>query len=140
MEGQVDFARARVTCETAAEKQARTMLERTKIRAPTNGTVINRSGEEGQTVAAALQSPTLFTIAQDLREMQINISVDEADIGKIAAGQPVTFTVDSFPGRKFEGEVKQVRKNAKTEQNVVTYVVVASAPNLDKVLLPGMTA
>jgi HlyD family secretion protein len=130
MEGQVDFARARVARETAAEKQARTMLERTKIRSPTNGTVINRSVEEGQTVAAALQSPTLFTIAQDLREMQINISVDEADIGKIAAG-PVTFTVDSFPGRKFEGEVKQVRKNAKTEQNVVAYVVVASAPNLE---------
>jgi HlyD family secretion protein len=79
-------------------------------------------------------------VAQDLREMQIKISVDEADIGKVREGQPVIYTVDSFPGREFRAEVKQIRKDSQEKQNVVTYVVVANAPNPDKILMPGMTA
>ena len=94
----------------------------------------------GQTVAASLQAPTLFTIAQDLRKMQVDTNVDEADIGRIRMGQRVTFTVDSFPGQEFKGFVKQIRKAPETVQNVVTYTVVVSADNPDLRLLPGMTA
>src|SRR5215210_5161451 len=116
-----------------------TELERTKIRSPINGVVIGRTIEEGQQVTVTLQTQTLFTVAQDLSEMQIKISVDEADIGKIREGQTVIYTVDSFPGREFRAEVKQIRMDPQERQNVVTYVVVASAPNGDKALMPGMT-
>lgn len=120
--------------------QARVDLERTAIRAPVDGIVIKKSIERGQTVAASLQAPELFVIARSLREMQVETSVDEAEIGKVKAGQRATFTVDSFPGRNFAGEVLQVRKAAQTVQNVVTYTVVVSAANTDLALVPGMTA
>ncbi len=120
--------------------QARIDLERTAIRAPDDGIVIKKSVEPGQTVAASLQAPELFIIARNLRDMQVDTSVDEAEIGKIRAGQRGSFTVDSFPGRSFSGEVVQVRKAAQTVQNVVTYTVVVSAANADLSLVPGMTA
>ncbi len=121
-------------------KQSELNLERTQIRSPVNGVVIQRNVEQGQTVAAELQAPTLFIIAQDLRAMQLELSVDEADIGKVAAGQRVDFTVDTFPGRRFSGEVLQVRKYPVVTENVTTYAVIASAPNPDLALIPGLTA
>jgi HlyD family secretion protein len=137
---QVVHATAVLQQRKTALKAAQVDLDRTKIRAPTNGVVIGRKIEEGQTVAVSLQTQTLFTVAQDLREMQIKISVDEADIGKIKEGQSVIYTVDAFPGRDFRGAVKQIRKDPQERQNVVTYVVVVNAPNPEKILLPGMTA
>jgi HlyD family secretion protein len=139
-EAQVVHANAVVQQRRAAVKAAQTELERTKIRSPIDGVVIGRTIEEGQQVTVTLQTQTLFTVAQDLREMQIKISVDEADIGKVREGQPVIYTVDSFPGREFRAEVKQIRKDSQEKQNVITYVVVADAPNPDKMLMPGMTA
>lgn len=139
-EAQVIHANAVVQQRRAALKAAQTELERTKIRSPVDGVVIGRTIEEGQQVTVTLQTQTLFTVAQDLREMQIKISVDEADIGKVRKGQLVTYTVDSFPGSEFRAEVKQVRKDSQEKQNVITYVVVANAPNPDKMLMPGMTA
>jgi HlyD family secretion protein len=139
-EAQVIHANAVVQQRRAAVKAAQTELERTKIRSPIDGVVIGRSIEEGQQVTVTLQTQTLFTVARDLREMQIKISVDEADIGKIREGQPVIYTVDSFPGREFRAKVKQIRKDSHEKQNVITYVVVADAPNPDKMLMPGMTA
>jgi HlyD family secretion protein len=139
-EAQVIHADAVVQQRQAAVKAAETALERTNIRSPVDGVVIGRTIEEGQQVTVTLQTQTLFTVAQDLREMQIKISVDEADIGKVREGQPVVYTVDSFPGRGFRAQVKQIRKDSQEKQNVVTYVVVADAPNPDKMLMPGMTA
>jgi len=139
-EAQVIHANAVVQQRRAAVKAAQTELERTKIRSPVDGVVIGRTIEEGQQVTVTLQTQTLFTVAQDLREMQIKISVDEADIGKVREGQPVIYTVDSFPGHEFRGEVKQIRKDSHEKQNVITYVVVANAPNPNKMLMPGMTA
>lgn len=139
-EAQVIHANAVVQQRRAAVKAAQTELERTNIRSPIDGVVIGRTIEEGQQVTVTLQTQTLFTVAQDLREMQIKISVDEADIGKVREGQPVIYTVDSFPGREFRAEVKQIRKDSHEKQNVITYVVVADAPNPDKMLMPGMTA
>lgn len=139
-EAQVGSARANVKQREAQRQQARIDLERTAIRAPVNGVVIKRSVDAGQTVAASLQAPELFIIARDLRDMQVDTSIDEAEIGKVHVGQRATFTVDSFPGRGFSGEVRQVRKAALNVQNVVTYTVVVSAPNPDLALLPGMTA
>ena len=139
-EAQVVHANAVVQQRRAVVKAAQTELERTKIRSPIDGVVIGRSIEEGQQVTVTLQTQTLFTVARDLREMQIKISVDEADIGKIREGQPVIYTVDSFPGREFRAKVKQIRKDSHEKQNVITYVVVADAPNPDKTLMPGMTA
>jgi HlyD family secretion protein len=137
---QVEYALAQVKQREAALYQSRVDLEHTVIRSPVDGVVIERSVDVGQTVAASLQAPTLFTIAQDLRKMQVDTNVDEADIGRIRVGQRVTFTVDSFPGQEFEGLVKQIRKAPETVQNVVTYTVVVSADNPDLRLLPGMTA
>jgi HlyD family secretion protein len=137
---QVEHALAQVKQREAALHQSRVDLEHTVIRSPVDGVVIERSVDVGQTVAASLQAPTLFTIAQDLRKMQVDTNVDEADIGRIRVGQRVTFTVDSFPGEEFEGSVKQIRKAPETVQNVVTYTVVVSADNPDLRLLPGMTA
>jgi len=120
--------------------QAKVDLERTSIRAPVDGIVISRSVDAGQTVAASLQAPTLFLIARNLTDMQVEASIDEAEIGRVAVGQDTTFTVDSFPGRTFSGKIMQVRKAAQVVQNVVTYIAVISAPNPDQALLPGMSA
>lgn len=137
---QVEHAQAQVKQKEAALHQSKVDLEHTVIRSPVDGVVIGRSVDIGQTVAASLQAPTLFTIAQDLREMQVDTSVDEADIGCIQMGQGTTFSVDAFPGREFKGQVIQIRKQPETIQNVVTYTVVVSAENSDLLLLPGMTA
>jgi HlyD family secretion protein len=124
----------------AALKQAQTNVERTRIRSPVDGVVVSRSVEAGQIVAASLAAPTLFTIAQDLRDMQVKMSIDESAIGRISPGHRVEFTVDAYPGRRFAGRVEQVRLLPTTSQNVVTYTVVVKAPNPDLLLLPGMTA
>jgi HlyD family secretion protein len=136
----IETTRASVAQKAAALRQARKSLEQSIIRSPVDGIVIDRLVEAGQIVAASLQSPTLFTIAQDLREMQIKASVDEADIGLVREGQEVTYTVDAFPNQTFHGRVKQIRKQAYAVQFVVTYTVVVSAPNPELFLMPGMTA
>lgn len=110
------------------------------IRSPVSGVVVSRQIDVGQTVAASFQTPTLFQIAQDLAQMQIDTNVAEADIGKLRIGQPVRFTVDAFPGTRFEGNVKQLRLNPINQQNVVTYDVVVAVSNPDLKLMPGMTA
>ncbi|MDP2794646.1 MAG: efflux RND transporter periplasmic adaptor subunit [Sulfurisoma sp.] len=120
--------------------QARVDLSRTAIRSPVDGVVVKRSIEPGQTVAASLQAPELFVIARNLADMQVEAAIDEADIGRVRVGQKTTFTVDAFPGRTFEGAVRQVRKAALVVSNVVTYTVVISAANPELTLLPGMTA
>jgi HlyD family secretion protein len=139
-QAQVEHALAQVKQREAALHNSKIDLEHTVIRSPLNGVVIQRNVDIGQTVAASLQAPTLFTIAQELRNMQVDTNVDEADIGRIQVGQRVTFTVDAFPGREFIGQVEQIRKAPQTIQNVVTYTVVVSAENQDQHLLPGMTA
>ena len=120
--------------------QAETNLKNSVIRSPVNGVVISRSVDVGQTVAASFQTPTLFTIAEDLTKMQIETSVDEADISRATVGQPVTFTVDAYPEKRFKGSVTQIRSAPITVQNVVTYVVVVGVDNRDLHLKPGMTA
>lgn len=115
-------------------------LDRSYIRSPVDGVVIDRQVDTGQTVSASLSAPTLFSIAQDLEKMQIEADVDEADIGRIKQNQAVKFTVDAFPDKKFEGLVAQVRKAATVTNNVVTYKVIISVENKDLMLLPGMTA
>ncbi len=137
---QVTHAIEQVAQREAALNQNAVDFDHTFIRSPVDGVVIERSVDVGQTVAASLQAPKLFTIAQDLGRMQVESDVDEADIGRVAEGQPAVFTVDSFPGREFKGQVLQIRKAPKVVQNVVTYTVVVSADNPDKRLLPGMTA
>ena len=139
-QAEVNSAQAVVAQRAAQLASARVDLARTEIRAPVDGVVIKRSVDVGQTVAASLQAPELFVIARDLRDMQVETSIDEADVGRIRPGQRTTFTVDAFPGRTFGGEVRQVRKSAQTVQNVVTYTVLVSAANPDGQLLPGMTA
>ncbi len=120
--------------------QARVDIGRTEIRAPVDGIVIKRSVEPGQTVAASLQAPEMFVIAKSLADMQVETSVDEADVGRLQPGQEANFTVDAFPGKRFKGAVTQVRKAAQVVSNVVTYTAVVSAANPDQLLLPGMTA
>jgi HlyD family secretion protein len=137
---QVKSAQANVAQRDAALSQARIDLQRTKITSPVNGIVIKRAIEKGQTVAASLQSPELFVIAQNLSDMQVDASIDEADVSRIRNGQRATFTVDAFPGQTFEGEVRQVRKAAQNVANVVTYVAVVGFTNTAGRLLPGMTA
>lgn len=139
-EAQTKNAQAVVRQREAQLAQARVDLDRTIIRAPVDGVVIKKSVDAGQTVAASLQAPELFQIAQNLREMQVEASIDEADVGRTKIDQSATFSVDSFPGRTFSGKVMQVRKAALVVQNVVTYIVVISAANPDLQLLPGMTA
>ena len=139
-DAQLDDARARVKQREAALRQAQVDLENTIIRAPVDGVVVSRNVDVGQTVAASLQAPTLFTIAQDLTRMQVDTNVDEADISRIRQGQPATFTVDAFPAETFSGEVIQIRKAPQVVQNVVTYDVVVSARNADHRVYPGMTA
>lgn len=139
-EAQAKNAAAVVKQRESQLAQAKVDLDRTIIRAPVDGVVIKRSVDAGQTVAASLQAPELFQIAQNLREMQVEASIDEADVGRTKVDQSATFTVDSFPGRTFSGRIMQVRKAALVVQNVVTYIVVISAANPDLQLLPGMTA
>ena len=119
---------------------ARTNLHYTTIRSPVNGIVISRNVDVGQTVAASLQAPTLFTIAQDLKEMEVHTNVDEADIGRVKLDQTGPFTVDAFPGESFKAQVGQIRNAATTVQNVVTYDVVLRVKNPELKLKPGMTA
>ena len=118
----------------------RVNLENTIIRSPVSGVVINREIDEGQTVAASFQTPTLIKIAQDLSKMQINANFSEADLGKLKEGQAATFRVDAFAQRQFDGQIRQIRLNPTTQQNVVTYDVVINVDNPDLALLPGMTA
>ena len=133
-------AQATLQQRTANLESARVDLERTFIRSPIDGVVIDRQIDEGQTVAASFNAPVLFLIAQDLARVQIEASIDEADIGQIDEGQAVTFDVDAYPGQSFPGEVVQVRLAADDAQNVVTYTVVIEADNPAGRLLPGMTA
>ncbi len=120
--------------------KAQSNLDYATIYSPIDGVVLSREVEEGQTVAASFETPTMFTIANDLRKMQVIADVDEADIGQVLEGQRVTFTVDAFPEDTFEGDVTQVRLNPTTESNVVTYEVVIDAPNPELKLKPGLTA
>ena len=137
---QVTQAAAQVQQNSAAVTVAKANLDYTTIRSPIDGTVIARSVDVGQTVAASLQAPTLFTIAQDLTKMQVYVSTDESDVGTIQAGQDVSFKVDAFPKDTFKGKVSAVRLNATTVQNVVTYTTVVDFDNPDMKLFPGMTA
>jgi HlyD family secretion protein len=137
---EVKTAQAVVQQRNAQLASARVDLSRTEIRAPVDGVVIKRTVDVGQTVAASLQAPELFVIAKDLRDMQVETSIDEADVGRIRVGQRATFNVDAFPGRPFAGEVKTVRKAAQNVQNVVTYIAIITANNDRGELLPGMTA
>ena len=144
-----DFENARLSYQQANQqvaqaretvRRAQTNLGYATITSPIDGIVLSKSVEEGQTVAASFSTPELFTIAQDLTNMQVIADIDEADIGGVKAGQRVTFTVDAFPDDTFQGSVKQVRQQATTESNVVTYEVVISAPNVSLKLKPGLTA
>jgi HlyD family secretion protein len=136
----INQATAQVQQKQAALNVADTNLHYTHIYAPIDGIVVSRSIDVGQTVAASLQAPTLFTIAQDLRKMQVYASTDEGDVGQIRPGQQVTFTVDAFPGQRFRGVVSQVRMNATVVQNVVTYNTIIDFQNPEMKLFPGMTA
>ena len=136
----LESARAQVKQKDAALKQAQVDLDHTTILAPVDGVVVSRQVDVGQTVAASLQAPVLFTIAQDLTQMQVETSVDEADIGRIKLEDHATFTVDAFPGETFAGTVTQIRKAAQVVQNVVTYTVVVAVANPSGKLVPGMTA
>jgi HlyD family secretion protein len=136
----VNAAKAQIAQTEAALKLVETNLRYTKIISPVDGVVISRNVDVGQTVAASFQTPTLFTIAQDLTKMQIDTNVDEADIGKVNVGQNVEFTVDAFPELIFKGKVWQIRNSPITVQNVVTYDVVIQVDNSDLKLKPGMTA
>lgn len=140
VEAQASNSAALVRQREAQLGQARVDLGRTEIRAPVDGIVIKRSVEPGQTVAASLQAPELFVIARNLSDMQVETAIDEADVGRLQVGQEASFTVDAFPGKRFKGQVMQVRKAAQVVSNVVSYTVVVSASNPDLILLPGMTA
>jgi HlyD family secretion protein len=139
-ESQVRNVEALVKQRESQLAQSKVDLDRTTIRAPVDGIVIKKSVEPGQTVAASLQAPELFVIAEDLRRMQVDVSIDEAEVGRVREGQSATFTVDSFPGRTFRGTVGQVRKAAQVVQNVVTYTAVIATSNPNQELFPGMTA
>lgn len=138
----LSYTQAKEQVASAKEEvqRAQTNLSYATITSPINGVVLSKSVEEGQTVAASFSTPELFTIAQDLTNMQVVADVDEADIGDVKEGERVTFTVDAYPDDTFEGKVKQVRQEATTTNNVVTYEVVISAPNADLKLKPGLTA
>jgi HlyD family secretion protein len=138
----LSYTQAKEQVASAKEEvqRAQTNLGYATITSPIDGVVLSKSVEEGQTVAASFSTPELFTIAQDLTNMQVVADVDEADIGNVKEGERVTFTVDAYPDDTFEGEVKQVRQEATTTNNVVTYEVVISAPNADLKLKPGLTA
>ncbi|MBY0575210.1 MAG: efflux RND transporter periplasmic adaptor subunit [Gallionellaceae bacterium] len=133
-------ARAQLQLTRATVEKDSANLAYSVIRSPVSGVVVDRSVDVGQTVAASLQTPTLFKIAQDLSKMQIDANFAEADIGSIRVGQAVRFTVDAFAGRNFKGEVRQIRLNAINQQNVITYDVVVNVDNPEQILMPGMTA
>ncbi len=133
-------AKASLNNSKSAYDRNRVNLNYSTIYSPIDGVVLNRAVEEGQTVAASFNTPTLFTIVNDLTQMEVETSVDEADIGKVRQGQRVEFTVDAYAELKFEGKVSEVRLQPTTTNNVVTYSVILSAPNPDKKLMPGMTA
>lgn len=139
-EAEIGHARAEVQRRGAALHYSQIDLEHTFIRSPVDGVVIGRNVTVGQTVAASFQAPKLFTIAQNLRKMQVETNIDEADVGQVHTGQSAKFTVDSFPGQEFEGTVTQIRKTPQEVENVVTYTVVITAENPNLRLLPGMTA
>lgn len=141
-QARLSYVKAKQTVATQNEnvKKAQTNLGYATITSPIDGVVLSKEVEEGQTVASSFSTPTLFTIARDLTDMRVIADVDEADIGEVKEGQRVTFTVDAFPDDVFEGNVTQVRQEATTESNVVTYEVVISAPNQDLKLKPGLTA
>jgi HlyD family secretion protein len=138
-QAQVGSAQAQIRQQAASTQSTRVNLDRTVIRSPVDGVVLTRTIEPGQTVAASLQAPELFTIAEDLSKMKIELAVDESDIGQVSDGQAVTFTADAFPNRQFRGTVEQVRLSATTTSNVVTYPVVVTVDNSDGTLLPGLT-
>lgn len=137
---QIGAARAKINQARATYKTAMTNLGYTKIIAPVDGTIISREIDLGQPVAASFQAPELFSIAQDLTKMQIEVNVSEADIGKVKEGQQVTYTLDGYPDRLFYGKVTQVRISPTTVSNVVTYSVIVGVDNKDLTLKPGMTA
>ncbi len=139
-QAQVKSAQANVKQREAALAQARIDLARTRITSPVDGIVIKRTIERGQTVAASLQAPELFVIAQNLSDMQVDAAIDESDVGRLRAGQKASFTVDAFAGQTFEGQISLVRKAAQNVANVVTYVAVVRFSNEGGRLLPGMTA
>jgi HlyD family secretion protein len=139
-EAALKSTQAQVTQARAALNQNQVNLGHTIIRAPIDGIVISRSVDVGQTVAASLSAPTIFVLAQDLAHMQVSASIDESDIGRVAASQPVTFKVDAYPTQTFNGTVSQVRLEPKTDQNVVSYTTMIDVPNPDLKLKPGMTA
>lgn len=133
-------SKASLSSARSALSRAKVNLDYATITSPIDGVVLNRAVEEGQTVAASFNTPTLFTIVNDLTQMEVQTSVDEADIGKVNRNQRVEFTVDAYPDMKFTGNVSEVRLQPVTTNNVVTYVVILSAPNPEKKLMPGMTA
>ncbi|WP_431856435.1 efflux RND transporter periplasmic adaptor subunit [Azospirillum sp.] len=137
---QVQVAEANVAQRQAALQLVQVDIDRSEIRSPIDGVVVDRKVNVGQTVAASLSAPTLFTIAQDLRHMQVLANIDEADIGRVREGLPVTFTLNTFPGESFHGTVSQVRLAPAEEQNVVSYIVAITVQNQDMRLLPGLTA
>jgi len=137
---QVEVNKAQIAQAQAALDQTKVDLDNTTIRSPVDGIVISRNVDVGQTVAASLQAPTLFTIANDLSKMEVHTNVDEADVGNIWEGQEVAFTVDAYPARRFTGKVHQVRNAATVVQNVVTYNAVVRIDNKELLLKPGMTA
>ena len=137
---QIAQARQQISVQKENVSKARTNLGYATITAPIDGIILSKKVEEGQTVASAMTTPTLFIIAQDLTDMRVIADIDEADIGGVVEGQRVSFTVDAFPDETFTGKVTQVRQEATTESNVVTYEVVISAPNEDLKLKPGLTA
>ena len=138
-QAQVNSAQAQIRQQTASTQTTRVNLSRTVIRSPVDGVVLTRTIEPGQTVAASLSAPELFTIAEDLAKMKIELAVDESDIGQVKVGQAVSFSADAFPDRQFKGVVDQVRLSATTSNNVVTYPVVVTVDNSDGTLLPGLT-
>ncbi len=137
---QVKNSQQTVSQRKTALAQARTNLSYANIYAPIDGIILSREVEEGQTVAASMTTPTLFSIAKDITKMQVEANVDEADIGEVKVGQRVSFTVDAYPQEEFNGKVRQVRLAATTESNVVTYTVIIDADNSEQKLKPGLTA
>tara|TARA_B100000686_G_C16804024_1_gene988469 strand:+ start:7913 stop:9409 length:1497 start_codon:yes stop_codon:yes gene_type:complete len=137
---QMLISEAQLLARIAGLRESKTELDNTIIRSPVEGIVISRSVDPGQTVAASLQAPILFTIAQDLTQINLEVSIDEADIGRVREGQKVRFTVDAYPERAYSGSVYQIRKQPVETSNVVTYVIIVSSRNDDDSLLPGMTA
>ena len=137
---QLTLAKNQLRTAKSDLSRAQTNLSYATIYSPIDGVVLNKAVEEGQTVASSFNTPTLFTIANDLTQMQVEAKVDEADIGEVKPGQPVTFTVDAFPDDRFSGTVKEVRLSPEVTSNVVTYTVIINAPNPEQKLYPGMTA